>query len=176
MRIHEDVRDLLVQEERGDRTEVERVVEQLLDETLLVGAREPKLRLAQEAARQRIHLVPALAVVEPLQGAQVELADELAMKPSLELLVFVRHPRLGRRQELGFADGRGRRRAAEAIAEVHRATFLPKRPRRVTGSGFTGASRSRSMAASVERSRAAGVSGESRHTGRPALTAAKTRA
>ena len=59
--VDQDVADLLVEQQRRDRSEIEGVVQQLGDQPLLVAAGEPNLGLDQQAPRELLHLGAALA-------------------------------------------------------------------------------------------------------------------
>jgi len=121
MRVHQDVRDLLVEEVRRDRTEIERVVEELLHEPLLVGARQAEVGVGQEPPRDRFHLVPATVLIQAVEEGHVELADHLAMEAALQLLVLVQRRRRARTRtpvgRFGFSRG-GRDVAGRALAET----------------------------------------------------------
>jgi hypothetical protein len=117
--VDQDVRDLLVQEQRRDRAEVEGVVEQLGDEPLLVAAREPDLRLDQHAAREALDLGAALVLIETFEHRQVQLRDQLAMELLLDDLITVRFGLGGPHGKQGTGGLLVGVPAPEAVAEVH---------------------------------------------------------
>ena len=177
VRVHEDVRDLFVQEVGRDGPQVEGVVKEILDQPLLIGPRHLEAGLGEKLSPQGLHLVAALPVVHVLEGGEVELGDEVTVKPALQLLVLILQSavlprRLGRVFRSG--DRPRDRPAAQAVSQAHRCAILPKNPLR-GGGDAPGASRLISFPASATMSRAAGASGSSRQSGRPAFTDVKMR-
>src|SRR5204863_6151570 len=161
--------DLFVQQKRSDGPQVEGIVKEVLDQALLVRPRELDAGFREKSPSERLHLIATLPLVHVLESREVELRDEGAVQTAPHLLEFVLLPSVPlRREELGCGGGGRCMPAAQAVVQAHRGVILPKRPLRGLGCAV-GASRWINLPASAVMSRAAGASGSSRQSGRPAI-------
>jgi cell division septal protein FtsQ len=112
--VDQDVADLLVEQQRGDRTEVERVVQQLGDQALLVAAGQPDVGLDQHAAGELLDLVAALSSSRPSSMARSSLTISSRWQLLLDDLIPVRFglDRTDREQRRLRLDARCRARYA----------------------------------------------------------------
>src|SRR4029079_1428312 len=84
--VDEDVADLKILHRRFERTEAERLVHDLIDESLAFGIVQRFGSRTTEAGRQLAHLAPQAFRLELLQTRKVQTFDELFVNQRLELL------------------------------------------------------------------------------------------
>src|SRR4051812_34641802 len=116
----------MIAQQRLERAETGHLVEQILDQGLALLAIERQLRLGEHAGQDQTQLVAQLGARQLLDGAEIQLLDQLAVPAVLERLIARdRRAEVGERRRGRARGWAGRTRELAALQSITQSHWPP---------------------------------------------------